>query len=351
MKNVKPSPTIERLVAWSIQHPLSQPARYLIATLLVGLCAVVRAAVITDLLPWLLFMPVTLLIGLTMERGTGIYSVLLSALLAAVTIARAGATFWLTGAQWVASILFVLVASSQVVVAAEVRSSFVRARRMIEERERINAQLAAQEEQGRLLNQELGHRLKNLLTIVQAVVGQTIRQSTDLASAGKALSFRLAAFGRAADVLTASTWESADLDALARSALVTHDTMAERFRLEGPSIRFRSQVALAMALTLHELATNAMKYGALSNDTGHVEVKWSIERGPDHAEPRFHFTWQEVGGPPVQPPTRRGFGSLMIERSLKGYFRGGTTIDYAPGGLIFRIDAPLAGAQVEDEER
>lgn len=349
MNDNKASSAVERLVAWSIQHPLSTPLRYLVSTLLVVLCAIVRAEFITDLLPWLLFMPVTLLIGLTMDKWTGIYSVLLSAVFAGVTIAHAGEPLWLTGAQWIASILFVLIASSQVVVAAEVRFSFVRARSMLAERERINVRLLEQEERSRLLNQELGHRLKNLLTIVQAVVGQTLRQSDDLASASKALAFRLAAFGRAADVLTASSWEAADLHSLVQAALSPHGASASRLHVTGPSIRFRSQVALALALALHELATNAAKYGALSNDTGFVEIEWSVDHGPERQERRFRFRWRELGGPPVHPPSRRGFGSLMIERSLSGYFKGGTSVDYPTEGLVFKIDAPLTPEQVEDD--
>lgn len=202
-------------------------------------------------------------------------------------------------------------------------------------------------ERQKILSGELGHRLKNLLSIVQAVASQTLRQSPDLETANEALAFRLAAFGRAADVLTASHWDDADLDTLVQGALATHGSITDRFRASGPAVRFRSEVALALALALHELVTNATKYGALSNETGYVDLKWSVELGPNGENARFNLTWREIGGPLVQPPTRRGFGSLMIERSLRGYFRGETAISYHPDGLIFQIDAPLAGAQAE----
>lgn len=341
-------PIIDRLLAWSLKRPLSPVPRYLTASLLVILAALIRVALITNLLPWLIFMPVVLLIGLTMGKRTGLYAVVLSAVLAAITIAHPGPLFWLTGPQWGASFMFVAIAASQVYVAAELRNAFIRARRLVDEREAANAQLLAKEEQSQLLNHELGHRLKNLLTIVQAIVSQTIRQAPDLASAGDALGFRLAAFGRAADVLTASQWEAADIHALAKGALAGHGSMEERFHLSGPPVRIQPQIALALALAFHELATNAVKYGALSNDTGRVNLEWSIEPGPNPAEPRFCLTWQELGGPVVQPPAHRGFGSLMIERSLRSYFRGATSMRFEPGGLIFRIDAPLAGAQAED---
>lgn len=341
--------SVDRLITWSFKRPLSPLGRYLVATLLVALAALVRVALITNLLPWLIFMPVSLLIGLTMGKRTGFYAIVLSAVLAAVTIAPAGAPYWLTGPQWIASFLFVAIAATQVIVAADLRAAFVRAQRLVEEREEANAQLLAKEEQGRLLNLELGHRMKNLLTIVQAIVSQTIRQAPNLPAAGDALAFRLAAFGRAADMLTASNWEAADIHALAKGALVAHGSVEDRFHVSGPAIRIQSQVALALALAFHELGTNAVKYGALSNDTGHVDLKWSIEPGSNSGEPRFLLTWQELGGPVVQPPAHRGFGSLMIERSLRSYFRGATSMTFEPAGLVFRIDAPLAGAQAEDD--
>lgn len=222
--------------------------------------------------------------------------------------------------------------------------------RVITERQRDAAidELAAKEEQGRLLNQELGHRLKNLLSIVQAVATQTIRQSDDLATAGDALSFRLAALGRAADVLTAASWDAADMATLARAAIDGQAGHTGRIRIDGPPIRFNAQVSLALTLALHELATNATKYGALSNGSGHVDLCWAVQPGnTDMEKQRFTLSWREAGGPPVEPPSRRGFGSLLIERSLRSYFRGSITMNYNPSGLVFTIDAPLAHAIVE----
>lgn len=202
-------------------------------------------------------------------------------------------------------------------------------------------------ERQKVLAGELGHRLKNILTVVQAVASQTIRQSTDLKSANEALAFRLAAFGRAADVLTDAQWEDADLHALVDTALATHPALIDRFTADGPPIKFRAEIALALSLAFHELATNATKYGALSNDCGKINLSWSLEEGHNGDGPRFKLTWAEIGGPPVTPPERRGFGSLMIERSLRSYLRGEAVIDYRPDGLVFKIDAPLTGAQAE----
>jgi two-component sensor histidine kinase len=197
-----------------------------------------------------------------------------------------------------------------------------------------------QHERQKTLSRELGHRLKNLLSVIQAVASQTLRQSSDLKTANEALGFRLAALGRASDVLTATDWHDAELHMLVRAALATHESVADRFSMTGPPVRFRSEAALGLALAFHELATNATKYGALSNDQGRVEISWSIE-GSNAGAKRLRLEWREVGGPKVDPPARRGFGSLMIERSLRGYLRAEVDVSYHADGLVLEVTAPL----------
>lgn len=314
--------------------------------MVVGLTAILRAMFVTGLLPWLLFVPVVLLLGLLAGRGAGIYSALLSTLLAALSIASPHEPFWLSGAQWLASLLFVLVAIGVVLLSSELRAAFRRTILYASEREDALARLLERDRQRELLQRELSHRMKNLLTIVQAVVQQTLRQSTDMKSASDAIGFRLAALGNAANILTASEWSAADLHSIADAALAIHDGKANRVSLRGPHVRFNSQVSMALALTFHELVTNAMKYGALSNDTGTVDLSWSVERGAKSEEMRFRLVWRESGGPEVRQPTRQGFGTRLIERSLRSYLWGDATIEYHPAGLVFRIDAPGEGAQV-----
>lgn len=200
------------------------------------------------------------------------------------------------------------------------------------------------EVQQQLLRHELGHRLKNVLTVVQSVASQTMRQADDLPSANRALAARLAALGEATDVLTAQSWEAADLRTLIGKALAAHGGIGKRVRATGPGMTLQPQVTLALALALHELATNAAKYGALSSAWGRVDLTWTVTAGTDEAGPRFHLRWQEAGGPEVKMPSRRGFGSTMIERSLAAYFRGEATIAYPPEGVIFTLDCPLAEA-------
>ena len=201
--------------------------------------------------------------------------------------------------------------------------------------------------QQELLNNELSHRLKNILTIVQAVASQTLRRADSLEEASTALTARLAALGTATDVLTAGAWSSADLRELATKALAPHGDVGERFRLGGPPVTISAQVALALTLALHELATNAIKYGALSNNTGHVALRWSIDEQDGGSAPRFKLSWEEIGGPEVEAPAKKGFGSTLIERSLQSYFHGETLVDYRRDGLVFRLNAPVSNALID----
>ena len=194
-------------------------------------------------------------------------------------------------------------------------------------------------EQQELLNGELSHRLKNVLTLVQSIANQTLRDAGSLEEAAAAFSSRLASLGRATDVLTATSWQQAELHDVLGAGLSAVAGLLDRIRVEGPRIQLNSQAALALTLAVHELATNATKYGAFSNDTGLVTLRWRVTDENDG--PHFSFLWQEMGGPLVSSPARRGFGSRMIERSLRSYFRGETVLDYAPEGVTFRIDAPL----------
>lgn len=194
------------------------------------------------------------------------------------------------------------------------------------------------EQRLQLMNRELGHRLKNALTISQAIVTQTIRRSDDLAQAERVVGERLAAVGRATDALIEGAWASTTLAATAHAVLDVHGS--DRFRLDGPEITLSPALSLALTLVLHELATNAVKYGALASVDGCVELHWQLAR----REPEAMLTleWRERGGPLVTPPTRRGFGSTLIERTLKASFKAEPDITYAPEGLTFRFETPLS---------
>lgn len=199
------------------------------------------------------------------------------------------------------------------------------------------------DEQQRILNRELSHRMKNTLAMVQAIASQSLRNVTDIEAAKHALAERLIALGKAHDILLTGQRESAEIAAVLTSALSLHDDQQPgRFHLSGPDIVIGSKAALSLALMVHELATNAAKYGALSRPDGRVTVAWSVAADEDDM---IHLTWSERGGPPVHPPTRKGFGSRLIERGLAGAVGGEVSLAYEPDGLVCRVTAPLSGFQ------
>ncbi|WP_375462624.1 sensor histidine kinase [uncultured Methylobacterium sp.] len=192
-----------------------------------------------------------------------------------------------------------------------------------------------------LLMQELAHRVKNTLAMVQAVATQTLRNAVSLEAAGEALGARLLALAQAHDVLMQGSWSSASLSGLVAGAVALHgDGVPGRFRVSGPAVTLEARHGLTLALMLHELGTNAAKYGALSTAAGHVVIAWDVV-GAD-ADARLRFRWQEVGGPPVAPPTRTGFGTRLIARSLRHSFGGAVDLGFPPSGAVLTLEAPLA---------
>ena len=196
--------------------------------------------------------------------------------------------------------------------------------------------------QTRLLSDELQHRLKNTLTLVQAMVRQTLRNSPDLASAQHAIEFRLAAMGRAHAMLGAGGWAGCELRDVVTAALDLHSDHSDRFVINGPKAYLDSQAATSFALVLHELGTNAAKYGALSTTAGAVDISWTVALQPGHQLGRLDFTWREHGGPSVVTPTRRGFGSRLIERSLAGTLKGQAVIEFRNDGVVCRVEGQVS---------
>ncbi|RZL59560.1 MAG: PAS domain-containing protein [Sphingomonas sp.] len=196
------------------------------------------------------------------------------------------------------------------------------------------------EEHRAVLAQELTHRVKNTLATVSAVVSQTLRNAGSIAEAQEAIAGRIASLGAAHDLLIRDEVEGAALGEVAEGVLMPFmDRAGSVFSIDGPEVRLSPAVTLAMSMALHELATNAAKYGALSVAGGHVAVRWHhVDAGDGH---RVRFSWVESGGPPVVPPTRTGFGTRMISRVLAQHVRGQASIDYPPEGVRFVIDAAI----------
>ena len=183
-----------------------------------------------------------------------------------------------------------------------------------------------------VVNKELGHRLKNTLALVQAIAEQTLagigeRQPVD------AFRDRLRALSHAHDVLLRHSWAAASLDAVVRETLALLDGL-EQITIEGPDIAIASRASLSLSMILHELATNAVKYGALSVPDGRVELSWSVEHGT------FRMRWRESGGPEVEPPLKRGFGSRLIARGIA--VAGKVQCQYDVAGFEMDLSAPAA---------
>jgi len=187
-----------------------------------------------------------------------------------------------------------------------------------------------------LLTHELEHRIKNILAMVLAIASQTLR-SGDLQSSSAAFMERLRALSTAHDMLTATRWTEASLDEIVRSALTPFP--AERVSASGPAVSLGPKRALSLALAINELATNASKYGALSNETGRVSIKWRVTG--ERETRTLHLVWSENGGPAVAPPARHGFGRFLIERVLAADFNGSVRLDYKDHGVECALTAPL----------
>ena len=191
-----------------------------------------------------------------------------------------------------------------------------------------------------LLINELNHRVKNTLATVQSIASQTLRNAASLPDAKEAFEARLMALARAHDVLTRESWEGASLRDIVGQALEPYAGQGKQaFQVDGPEVRLSPRKALALALALQELATNAAKYGALSTTTGCVRISWALAEGGEQT--RLRLRWEEAGGPPVAEPTRRGFGTRLLERGLAQDLGGTVEIAVTPGGVVCTLDAPV----------
>jgi PAS domain S-box-containing protein len=189
------------------------------------------------------------------------------------------------------------------------------------------------DEARQLLMREVNHRSKNMLTLILTIARRTAAATPEEFLAR--FEQRLLALAANMDLLVASGWQRLDLEELVRSQLSPFDgTLPERFFVHGPPVLVPAQAAQAIGMALHELGTNAAKYGSLSNDSGQVEICWSIDSRD------FCMTWRETGGPRVSTPTNRGFGSVLIDSVVKSTLGGEVSIEFAPAGLVWRLRCP-----------
>ena len=195
------------------------------------------------------------------------------------------------------------------------------------------------EEHQRLLLNELNHRVKNTLAVIQSIASQTFRGAAATPEARQAFESRLTALAAAHDLLTRQNWEAASLRQVIDETGIGCGAGTDRMRIEGEDVRLPARTAVSIAMALHELCTNAVKYGALSTERGMVVVAWEVHQ-VDGAG-RLRLSWTESGGPPVALPKRRGFGSRMIERGLAVELGGTVELQFLPEGVRCLVDAPL----------
>lgn len=452
MNENQTSPTLDRIISWSLRHPMTRPAQYLIAATSIVAVGIFRAFVVSAIVPWLLFIPVVMMLGLLSGRKVGVHAAFLAAIVAAVSIGHVEQPGWLTVPQWTGSLMFLLVASGIAVLSAELRAAFARITHLASENEASRAtlravfesapvglSLAAGSGESLLINEqmrvmlgrdiskggldryldagaihddgsrytlaqypqvdaishgietraapflierpdgtrlrteissvplrtpsgaiagavsvivdveereravehqtlligELAHRMKNTMAMVQAIVHQSLRSAETLAEARENVVSRFEALVRAQDLLTRGDWKAADLGHVVRGALETIDDPA-RLTIAGETVIVGARAALSLTLVMHELATNAVKYGALSVPGGRVDMRWR-RTIVDDAE-RVVLTWEEHGGPEVAVPSRQGFGTRLID-TMGRTFGGRSELSYNTAGLRWTVDA------------
>jgi PAS domain S-box-containing protein len=193
------------------------------------------------------------------------------------------------------------------------------------------------EEKEHLLMREINHRAKNMLSVVDAIAHQTATKNPEDFVAR--FSERIQALSANQDLLVRNEWNGVEIEDLVRAQLALFaDLIGSRITVRGPKLRLKAASAQAIGLALHELTTNAGKYGALSTDTGRVNVRWRTGRGT------FTMSWTERGGPPVSAPKRRGFGTIVMEAMTKRSVDGTVDLDYALSGVTWRLTCPAANA-------
>jgi len=205
------------------------------------------------------------------------------------------------------------------------------------------------EEHIRFLMREISHRSKNLLSVIQAIAGQTGRTAGTIEEFEARFNQRLHGLAASHDILVDQGWRGAPLADLVRLQLAPFvESDSARLEIDGPEVVVTAQAAQALGLAFHELATNAVKYGALSSKTGTVEVAWRFD--DEDADRPLRLTWMEASGPAVAAPGRKGFGHMVLEHVVASSVDGRVTMDFAPNGLRWTVVIPRANLVTADSE-
>ena len=222
--------------------------------------------------------------------------------------------------------------------------SALRARRRQREVEAHLEERQRTQERQSLLIRELHHRVKNTLAAVQGLFTATARSSASYDDFYRTFCDRIVSLSNTHTLLTEDYWQSASLLDLLRNELAPYDDGTSRILLQGPPVELTADLAVPTGMAIHELTTNAAKYGALSVEGGRIEVAWQVRMNGDGR--RLALDWRELDGPPVQSPRKTGFGSTLLRRVLATQCHAEVSIDYDPQGVRFRMDAPLAGTRL-----
>jgi two-component sensor histidine kinase len=230
-------------------------------------------------------------------------------------------------------------ASTLTVLARQVMSQLELRRAIAERDERLEASQQIEQRQT-LLVRELHHRVKNTLATVQALVGATGRSSGSFKEFYHSFSNRIVSLAKTHNLLTEDYWQTASLREIALTELKPFaESRQPRFMLIGPSVELSADLAVPVGMALHELTANAVRYGALSVPAGYVQIRWSV--GEREGARRLHLEWREFGGPPVNTPRHRGFGSTLLQRVLPMQCHAEVEVQYDREGLQFQMNAPL----------
>lgn len=349
----------QQAIVWLQQFILTERAPWIRWSVSLGLFLVaflVRYYLASSLpagFPYLTFFPAVILATFVGGLWPGIINAILGCIASWYFFISPANSFELNGGAAIALAFYAFIVSVDVLI---IHSIKVTARHLQAERGAFqaltetltlaNAQLEKNRADQMFLSRELGHRMKNQLAIVQAIVNQTLRSAPDLISAGKSLSDRVAVLSRAHDILISGATSGTAVGEIVRNAVFLHDDkFKSRFKVEGPETPIASRPALSLSLILHELSTNAAKYGALSRPEGKVTIYWEVTQ--TSAERTFLLTWEESGGPAIAEPVRKGFGSRLIRAGLAGTTMNRVSIHYNESGVKCELVADLLSLQSE----
>jgi two-component sensor histidine kinase len=324
--------------------------RWTLSLALFAVALVVRLIVNDELpsgFPYLTFFPAVIIATLVCGLWPGVTNAVLSGAASWYFFIAPVYTFELTPGSVLALLFYAFIVSVDIFIIHTISVTSISLRQerqtlalLAAQKEKENVLLLENEAYQREMSLELAHRMKNQLALVQAIVSQSLRSASGVVELSEVLNGRIAVLAKAHDMLINGAAGYASVTEIVHSTLALYDPA--RLTISGPLVEITPRSALSLSLILHELGTNAAKYGALSNDAGSVKIEWVVSDGPDQM---FQLVWQEAGGPQVAEPSRRGAGSRLSMAGLGA--ESVVTIDYLHAGLRCTASVQLTGLQTQ----